>query len=184
MKSLLMTFVLITACASGAWAQGPEHPDRKIWGILADLAGHSYVGVPPNDPKGAEDRDKWEWVLGGAVLRRTHVTANGTYAGETLFYYEALTKKIAYVYVTNDNYRTQGYIEVQPDGSCKVTDELIGWKEPFHVRGVIKLSPGGYRQDTEYQKAGQWAPGHAFVYKEAAANSTLEIKPHAVVPTE
>src|ERR1700759_3918895 len=113
MKSFLKILVLVMACVSSAAAQTPEHADRKIWGVLADLAGHSYVGVPPNDPKGVEGRDKWEWVLGGAVLRRTHVTANGTYAGETLFYYEASTKRITYVYVTNDNYRTQGFVEVQ-----------------------------------------------------------------------
>jgi hypothetical protein len=171
---LNLTLASLLVCAGAAHA---AEPDRAVWGQLADLAGKSFVGTPVANPTGAKDYDRWEWVLGGTTLRRTHATADGAYGGETLIYWDGKDQRLEYVYVTNSNFRTEGVFSIGADGSWTAEEEVFGASDVKKVRAHGKMSAGGYTSRSEYLKGDAWVPGHAFDYVQATTVSDPVINP-------
>lgn len=172
------------ALAFAAAAQAEPAVDRAVWGDLAKLAGRSFVGAPVGgSSETGVDRDRWEWALGGTALRRTHAVGDGGYAGETLIYWDAADRRLEYVYVTNQNFRTEGVFFIEPDGTWRAEEDIPGGKGGItKVRAHGRITATGFNQRSEYLKDGVWTPGHAFDYAEAAPGAVVPIKSRPARP--
>jgi hypothetical protein len=69
---------------------------------MAFLAGHCWKGMFGDGQR--SDEHCFAWLLGGAALRDTHVVhapGQPDYVGDTTYYVDPSTKRVAFVYVEN-----------------------------------------------------------------------------------
>ena len=89
--------------------------------------------------------------------------------------------KLAYVYVTTQNFRSIGYVSVDRDGTCHFADQTVGVIGITQVRSTIAKTPAGFQLTSEYYRDGKWTPGHGFTYHEAPPGYELQINPAPVI---
>lgn len=74
------------------------------------LVGHTYRGEFTPDKEGnvAIDISRWDVILNGRGIRISHSLNDGEYAGESLIYWDSKRQTIAFFYLTNAGFHTQG----------------------------------------------------------------------------
>ncbi len=139
--------------------------------VLRPFLGKTWRGEFKNSTpeKPQVDVSHWERALNGQAIRILHSINSGVYGGETLVFWDATKKQIAYYYFTTAGFYTTGTMTVE---GTKVTsrEAVTGAAEGVtEVKAVSELRPDGTMQTrSEYLKNGAWVPGHEASYREAA----------------
>lgn len=143
---------------------------RETFGALADLVGKRFRGAPADgSTEPNPDTQSWEWALGGSAILIKHALADGSYGGDTYVYKDMRTEDLVYVYITNAGFRTEGVMVVNEDGSYTAEEAVEGHPTITKVRSTSVLNEDGTSSMTsEYFDAGEWKPGHAFIYSPTA----------------
>ncbi len=173
----LLAFV--TACGEVSVTETPvSQPAPTVqqvetFGPLANLVGKSFRGAPADgSTEPNPDTQTWEWALGGTAILIKHALADGAYGGDTYVYKDAKTGDLAYVYITNAGFRTEGVMFVNDDGSYTAEEAVEGHPSITKVRSTSVLNDDGTSVVTsEYLDNGEWKAGHAFIY--SPTNETL-----------
>ena len=155
--------------ALGAIAQRSAPPtDKQIadFGNLANYVGLTMKGAPTEQSdEQFTDVQKWEWALGGDAILIRHALEDGSYGGDTYVYKDAKTDNLTYVYITNAGFHTVGEM-VPTDNGWIAEEDVIGHAEITKVRSTsIVHEDKSTSMTSEYLKAGEWVPGHAFEYQ-------------------
>ncbi len=93
MRILLMLSFLLASPAL-AESQPASHFEPQAF-----LAGSCWKGTFPDGKR--TDEHCFEWIYGGQHLRDRHVVAGGSapYGGETIYYFDAPSKTVQYLYI-------------------------------------------------------------------------------------
>ncbi|MEO1027470.1 MAG: hypothetical protein AAFX02_00290, partial [Pseudomonadota bacterium] len=134
----------------------------------ASLVGKTFLGTPPNaGPDELGDIQTWEWAVGGNALSIRHAIEDGSYGGETLIYHDEAKGTLAYMYVTNAGFATQGTMTFGADESWTSQEAVSGHPTITEVKSTGRIQADGTMNMTsEYLDDGKWVPGHAFIYRE------------------
>lgn len=168
----------LTSCAHVHSDPSPTAPQIEVtqpaptelqvttFGPLIDYIGGTYRGVPGEASSEAlVDFQHWEWALGGTAIKISHAIEDGSYGGDTYIYKDAASGDLVYVYITNAGFRTEGIIVLNADGSYTAEEDVKGHATITKVRSTSRLNDDGSSTMTsEYLDAGEWVPGHNFVY--------------------
>ncbi|MEO0883761.1 MAG: hypothetical protein AAFY34_13675 [Pseudomonadota bacterium] len=141
---------------------------RETFGKLVEFVGHTYRGEPLEGSSGAvADIQAWNWAIGGAGISIRHALEDRSYGGETIVYFDAETDALAYVYITNAGFRTEGTFEVAEDGSWAAEEAVTGHDTITKVRSTgTQRSDGSLLSESEYYENGEWRSGNRFLYRE------------------
>ncbi len=95
MRTLLM---LVAALPAMVLAQ-PKSQSAAHFEPQAFLAGSCWKGTFPDGKQ--VDEHCFEWIYGGQFLRDRHTVAGGPapYGGETIYYFDAPSKTVHYLYI-------------------------------------------------------------------------------------
>ncbi|MEL7129283.1 MAG: hypothetical protein AAGK23_07030 [Pseudomonadota bacterium] len=162
------TVVADDVAARLASRPNPTDWQQATFGVLADFPGRTFRGEPSdNSSETQADIQSWAWALGGAGLSVTHALEDGTYGGETLIYQDKSSDALAYVYVTNAGFRTEGTFTLGDDGTWEAIEAVQGHETITKVRsrGRVRADDALVMQ-SDYLSEGEWEPGHGFVYRE------------------
>ena len=144
----------------------PTEQQIEDFGELANYVGLTMTGAPTGE--GAEtfnDVQKWEWALGGSAILIRHAFKDGSYGGNTYVYKDPKTNSLTYVYVTNSGFHTVGEMRTT-EGGWVAEEDVSGQGDVTRIRSTAKLNDDmSTSMTSEYLKAGEWVPGHAFEYK-------------------
>ncbi|MEM9667790.1 MAG: hypothetical protein AAF950_02620 [Pseudomonadota bacterium] len=153
---------------SAATRGRPTKWQKQTFGKLVKLVGHTYRGEPlEGSTEATADIQSWDWALGGAGLSIRHALEDRSYGGETLVYYDKATDGLAYVYVTNAGFRTEGVFEIAEDGSWMAEEDVKGHASIIKVRSKGQLrSDGSLLTASEYYQDDAWTAGNSFLYRE------------------
>ena len=90
---LASTLLLLAGSALAQTTPAPSFQPQAF------LAGSCWKGTFPDGKR--TDEHCFEWVYGGQYLRDRHVVTGGAkpYAGETLYYFDAPSKSVQYLYI-------------------------------------------------------------------------------------
>src|SRR5262245_20833526 len=85
--------------SAGAHAQASASQPSTHWAPQAFLAGSGWKGTFPDGKR--TDEHCFEWVYGGQFLRDRHTVKGGEapYGGETIYYWDAESKLVNYLYI-------------------------------------------------------------------------------------
>ena len=178
MRWLVILYLLILGACAGtvrgsgldaAEAVEPTEPSAlqlQMFGPLVDLVGRRFRGEPASgSSENRADFQVWNWALGGAAIRVDHALEDGSHGGVTYIYPDRQSGDLAYVYITNSGFRTEGSFRLNADGSWTAEEEVIGRGEITRVRSTGRIRENGtmLSQGT-YLKGNQWVPGASFEY--------------------
>ena len=114
MRALISLCLILPAAAfADAAPTAPADPFKP----MAFLAGHCWKGDFPNQPQ--TDEHCFEWVYDGHFLRDRHVVhgdGHPDYLGETLYYWDTVSRQIQYLYIENQGGYSKGGVEATADG--------------------------------------------------------------------
>lgn len=113
------------------------------------------------------DVSHWERALNGQAVRILHSINDGVYGGETLVYWDAARKLVAYEYFTTAGYITRGTMAAE-EGKVVSRESVSGSAGGVtEVRATTQLrADGTLHVKAEYLKNGEWVPGHEITYRE------------------
>lgn len=136
---------------------------------LRPFLNKTFRGVFKNSTpeKPLVDVMRMERAMNGKAIRSMHSLNDGEYGGETLIYWDAEKKAVAFFYLTTGGFRTEGTLEVSP-GKFSSLEEVKGNANGItKVRGTSELKPDGtILVVSEYFANEKWVPGRETVYKE------------------
>ena len=162
MKPTLASLLALVLGGGALAAEAPLAP-------LARLEGHCWQGEFAEG--GSWDRHCFAWAYDGQFLRDTHVVTGkrGPYGGETLYRFDASTKRIVYHYFD----ATGGYSEgtVEPAGAeLKFPEELYQNAGQTRVLRTIWRFDGEdrYAAVTEESRDGRWVEAWRVIYSKQA----------------
>src|SRR5262245_15982451 len=97
MHAIIVKPVALGLLLGVALAQAADAPSAPL-APLAFLAGYCWDGAFADGKR--TDKHCYQWVYGGKFLRDRHVVSGGKepYQGETLYFWDSETQKIAYIY--------------------------------------------------------------------------------------
>jgi hypothetical protein len=162
------TVALLLLAAAGAGAAETGTLDEHLEPLRPYL-GRTWRGEFKNSTpeKPMMDVSRWERALNGKAVRITHSVNDGQYGGESLIYWDADKKSLAYFYLTTAGFRTTGTMTVEKGRFTSlesVTGSTAGITE---VRATGELRDDGVLvSKSEYRKNGEWVPGHEITYRE------------------
>lgn len=127
---------------------------------------------------GVSDIRCFQPMLGGRYLRDTHVVHNGAapYSGETIYYLDAQTQLLSFVYFASDGGVMRGTGTVDAQGVTFPPSQYLGSDgQPLILRSSWRRDGADrFVAVTEIQDRDQWRPLHAIIYVRA-----LELSPPA-----
>ena len=157
MKRSFACFTLTATLASIAPASSAPANRTTQLEPLAFLAGHCWSG-PFADGK-ATDEHCFEWMYDGRFLRDRHIVRGGAkpYRGETLYYWDAAEKVVAYIYFNSDGGVSRGTVKAEGDS-------LVFPSERYSDGGATREFGTTWRREaddryvavTRELKSGQW----------------------------
>lgn len=149
MRPLLLLLLL----SSTAYAATPEALKP-----MAFLAGHCWKGEFPGGKQ--TDEHCFQWALDGHALRDVHtVRAPGKpdYVGETLYYYDAAAKQVAYLYLENNGGYSHGTMKPSATGLEFPEARYIGADgKPLPYRVQWTVGPDAYEAFSEMYLKDKW----------------------------
>jgi hypothetical protein len=140
-------------------AAAPQGGPAKPLQPFAWLAGSCWKGTFPG--QSSTDEHCFEWVFDGERTLRDRHTVRGArapYAGETIYYWDARTSRVSYLYVASDGSHSVGTATVE-DGALVFPESYVSdqgrrelksiWRrtgdDSYEVRSV-QVSPGPERE--------------------------------------
>ena len=113
------------------------------------------------------DISRWEWALGGQVIRILHSVNDGRYGGETIIVWDAAKEGLVYFYFTTAGFYTTGTMQIE-DGKFTTYEEVKGNQQGITaVKAVGEILPDGrFKSTSQYLKDGEWVEGHEILYEE------------------
>ena len=121
------------------------------------LAGHCWKGAFPDGK--STDVHCFEWVYDGQFLRDRHTVSGGNapYGGETIYYYDAPTKAVHYLYINTSGGHSRGVVAVD-DGVLVFPEEKYsdGNKEQTYRSQWRRDGEDAYIALTEQQTGDGW----------------------------
>lgn len=141
---LLLLFAAGGACAAPIEALQP----------LEFLAGHCWKGSIP--ASASTDEHCFEWVLGGRVLRDTHVVRTDgkpDYRGETTYFYSPMSRSVEYLYLESSGGVSRGLMETVANTLAFPPAEHVA-DEPNAVYRVRWTPSGNNSYDSWAEKKG------------------------------
>jgi hypothetical protein len=159
---LALSLALSTAAAAAEDLAAPLEP-------LRPFLGKTWRGEMPGSTaeKPSIDVSRWERALNGQAVRILHSVNQGEYGGETIIFWDAAEKSLAFYYFTTAGFYTHGTMSF--DGSRLVSHEMVTGNENgiTEVRSTGEVLPDGrLHSKAEYLQNGEWVPGHEFYYSE------------------
>jgi len=164
MRKLLL-LVLPLAVSAAELPPSPFAP-------LAYLAGSCWQGTLPGG-KGA-DTHCFSWVYGGKFLRDNH-TVHGAghedYLGESIYYVDAATLGLHYLYIESAGGSSLGTVEasgdtlVFPDTSYQEGGHTQVYRSRWQKNGT-----DAYEVITEFKNNDEWVPGFSAHMQRTARN--------------
>ncbi|WP_432381877.1 hypothetical protein [Duganella sp. P38] len=155
----LLLLLLLPAAAQAA------PPD--VLKPMAFLAGHCWKGEFPGGQR--TDEHCFQWALDGKALRDVHtVRAPGKpdYVGETLYYYDAAAKQVAYLYIENGGGHSHGTMKPTATGLDFPETRYIGADGtalPYRVKWTINAD--AYEAFSEIYLKDKWITQFAMTLK-------------------
>ncbi|WP_418317214.1 hypothetical protein [Piscinibacter sakaiensis] len=109
-KALWLTLAMLPALANAQKANPPAHFEP-----LAFLAGSCWKGQFADGKQ--LDEHCFEWVYGGFFLRDRHTVSGGPapYGGETIYYFDAPSKTMHYLYINVLGGNSRGTVTANGD---------------------------------------------------------------------
>lgn len=139
---------------------------------LAYLADSCWQGALP----GGKDVDThcFSWVYGGKLLRDQH-TVHGAghedYLGETIYFWDAATQKLRYLYIENAGGSSLGAVEASGDTLVfPETSYQEGGQTQLYRSRWQKSGTDAYDVITEFKGKDGWVPGFSAHMKKTARN--------------
>jgi hypothetical protein len=133
---------------------------------MAFLAGSCWKGDLPQQGKLSQsDEHCFTWVYGGKFLRDRHVVHSSDgrpdYLGETVYFWDASSKQVHYLYVESDGGHSEGSVSLADTGlifpDTEYSDE--GQKMTYRSRWQ-RAGDSAYDVVTEFkQPDGSWKLG-------------------------
>ena len=142
--------------------------------VLAPFIGTwKTVGGSVDGSQNFEDVSKWEWAMGGKIVKITHSVNKGAYFGESLIGWDAQQEKIVYRYVNNAGFYTDGVITPGENG-IDIHEFVRGAKGgPTETMANYRIDADGTMKAwSKFKADGNWGE---------ASNVTYERSPDAVV---
>ena len=109
--------LLAIAVSGAAIAAPPAHFQPQAF-----LAGSCWKGTLPDGKQ--VDEHCFEWIYGGQFLRDRHTVTGGPepYGGETIYYFDAPSKTVRYLYINMPGGNSRGTVSVK-DGALVFPEE-------------------------------------------------------------
>jgi len=156
---------LLPALLVGGVALGADSPLAP----LARLEGHCWQGEFAEG--GSWDRHCFAWAYDGQFLRDTHVVTGkrGPYGGETLYRFDAATRRIVYHYFDATGGYSEGAVEADddelrfPDERHQEGDRVRTLRTTWRFEGDDR-----YSALTEERRDGRWVEAWRVVYEKQA----------------
>lgn len=147
----LLFLVLLTAAGVQAAPVAPLQP-------MAFLAGHCWKGTFADGK--TTDEHCFQWQYQDHVLRDVHtVRAAGRpdYVGETLYYFDSASAKVAFLYVENGGGYSRGNMVASQDGlEFPETDYVDAGKVLRYRVHWTPTAADSYQAHSEMLLNGQW----------------------------
>ena len=147
----LLSLVLLTAAGVQAAPVAPLQP-------MAFLAGHCWKGTFADGK--TTDEHCFQWQYQDHVLRDVHtVRAAGRpdYVGETLYYFDSASAKVAFLYVENGGGYSRGNMVASQDGlEFPETDYVDAGKVLRYRVHWTPTAADSYQAHSEMLLNGQW----------------------------
>jgi len=147
----LLSLVLLTATGVQAAPVAPLQP-------MAFLAGHCWQGTFADGK--TTDEHCFQWQYQDHVLRDVHtVRAAGQpdYVGETLYYFDSASAKVAFLYVENGGGYSRGNMVATQDGlEFPETDYVDAGKALRYRVHWTPTAADSYQAHSEMLLNGQW----------------------------
>lgn len=138
--------------------------------------GRTYKGVFANSTpeKPVIDISRYERAMNGKAVRTLHSINNGEYGGETLIYWDAEKKSLAFFYLTTAGFRTEGTMTADQTGFTSIEEVKGSANGITKVRGTAKITgPGKFNVSADYFKDGEWTPARKTDYVEDSAAQVI-----------
>jgi hypothetical protein len=138
--------------------------------------GKTWRGVFANSTpeKPMVDVSRYERAMNGKAVRTLHSINDGEYGGETLIYWDAEKKSLAFFYLTTAGFRTEGTMTADAEGFASIEEVKGNASGITKVKGVAKITgPGKMRVTAEYFKEGAWVPGRTTDYVESPTSEVV-----------
>jgi hypothetical protein len=161
MRSALGAVVLAALAVAGP-ASAQTNP-RLEW--FKPLAGKTWKCTFPG---GAVDVHRFEFILGGQVLRTIHSVNDGAYGGAAVVYWDAEKETLASHYVTTAGFFTTATMRIE-DGAMLSHEIVHGGPAGGvdEVKAESRILPDGRLLVKSRQlKGGEWTPGAERYYSE------------------
>ena len=157
MRNLIWLFFLLPIVA------GAE-TDATSYQPLDFLVGHCWIGTFPDGKQ--TDEHCFTWIYDRKFVRDVHVVRGGgrpEHGGESIYFYDAVSKKLEYLYVESDGGFSRG--AVTADGNTLIfppTSYTEGGKTMTYRSRWVQLADTAYDATTEFQAKDAWVPGFKF----------------------
>jgi hypothetical protein len=164
----LMRALVLALAASAIWASSAAAGDGPL--AQMNFLQGCWRGAFESE-SGVTDIRCFQPMLGGQYVRDTHVVHNGArpYSGETIYYLDAQTQLLSFVYFASDGgvMRGTGTVDergiVFPPGQYISSDgQTLTLRSSWRRNG-----PDRFVAVTEMQDHDQWRPLHTIVYVRA-----------------
>lgn len=144
---------LLFSVVVAAFAASPLRAQSSAFAPLEFLVGHCWRGVFPG---GAQtDEHCFEWIFDRKFVRDRHVVRGGQpYGGETVYFWDAEQKRIAFDYWNSDGQMMHGFIAAVAGDSITFVTSIVQPTGRLELRSVwLRRGDDGYRV-TQLQRAG------------------------------
>jgi len=166
--SIFVVFSL--TLAGGACAQEtPEvaAPDSPLAPFEA-LMG-TWTGETTNPDATGGDIMHFEWIIGGAAVQHTHILADGSYGGRTIYFFDQALNEgsgsIIYHYFTTAGFHTEGTAWWEGD-TIHAVEDVVGHASITQVDATVTFNEDGTLiSGAMYLDGGEWREGHGFRYR-------------------
>lgn len=169
MRALIVALAL-AACAAPARAEGGT---QDAMAVLAPLMGCWRGAFESN----AEIHDErcFEPMLGGRYVRDTHFVRPTAYSGETIYFADAATGTLAFIYFASDGGISRGGVRAE-EGALVFDDQTYvgadGRVLRMRSRWTIE-SADRFVASTEVERDGAWRPWGRITYCASAGSTTV-----------
>jgi hypothetical protein len=148
---IVMSMFAMTAASA---AESPYAP-------LDFLAGHCFKGMLTGDR--GEDTHCFTHIYGEHFVRDVHVVrapSHPDYRGETIYYWDSVSKTLKYVYVESDGGSSAGTVsDVDGELVFPPTEYQQGGQTQVYRSRWKKNGGDAYDAITEFKKGDTWTPG-------------------------
>ena len=152
MRSWLMLVLALPALALGQPVKPSPHFEAQAF-----LAGSCWKGAFPDGRQ--VDEHCFEWIYAGQFLRDRHTVTGGKapYGGETIYYFDAASKQVRYLYINALGGNSQGTVSVQ-DGTLVFPEESYsdGKQQQTYRSSWRRDGENAYRVLTEQKTTDGW----------------------------